>query len=339
MVENRSFSRRNFLKAGGAAGTALLGASFLTGSAASGVCAAASPTSRRAGGSGSPLADSFVRLTRSTQWQLVAVVPVGFRTYHPQGMAKVKDRFFVSSVEVIVRPEVYEQPIDGYDRSPGEGVGHLFEVGPDGTLLRQITLGEGTIYHPGGIDYDGEYVWVPVAEYRPDSHSIIYRVNPKTLEATEVFRFPDHIGGIVHNTDAGTLHGVSWGSRRLYRWTLNDSLEVTDADRPPEELYTLNKEHYIDYQDCQYVGGNMALCSGVVIYSTPEDPDLHFGGIDLVDLRTDTPAWQIPVTLWTESGLAMTLNPFFVEKSSGVLRFYFMPEDDNSRLFVYDAVV
>jgi hypothetical protein len=339
MFENPSFSRRNFLKVGGA-GTALLGASFVTGFAGSGARAIASPASQQmAGGSRSPLADAFVQLTRRTQWQQVAVVPVQFRTYHPQGMARVKDRFFVSSVETIVRPVLYEQPIDGYDRSPGEGVGHLFEIGQNGELLRQTKLGEGTIYHPGGIDYDGKYVWVPVAEYRPDSHSIIYRVNPNTLEATEVFRFPDHIGGIVHNTTAGTLHGVSWGSRRLYRWTLNNSLDVTDADRPPEELYTLNKEHYIDYQDCQYVGANMALCSGLVVYNTPKDPSFYFGGIDLVDLETDTPAWQIPVTLWTESGLVMTHNPVFVEKRSGALRYYFMPEDDNSRLFVYDAVV
>ena len=35
----------------------------------------------------------------------------------------------------------------------------------------------------------------------------------------------------------------------------------------------------------------------------------------------------------------MTLNPFFVERNRGALRFYFMPEDDSSRLFIYDAVV
>jgi hypothetical protein len=60
---------------------------------------------------------------------------------------------------------------------------------------------------------------VPVAEYRPNSRSIVYRVDPATMKADEVFRFPDHIGGIVRNTDDNTLHGVSWGSRRFYRWT------------------------------------------------------------------------------------------------------------------------
>ena len=54
------------------------------------------------------------------------------------------------------------------------------------------------------------------------------------MKATEVFRFKDHVGGIVHNTDDKTLHGVSWGSRRFYRFTLDDQGRVTNATcRPP----------------------------------------------------------------------------------------------------------
>jgi len=141
----------------------------------------------------------------------------------------------------------------------------------------------------------------------------------------------------LRNTKANTLHGVSWGSRRLYRWTLDDSLNAKDADRPPEALSTPDRQHYIDYQDCQYLGSGMALCSGVVVYETPKDPEFYFGGIDLVDLQDNSPVHQIPVTLWTEDGLVMTTNPFFVEEQPGGLRFYFMPEDDDSRLFIYDT--
>ena len=90
----------------------------------------------------------------------------------------------------------------------------------EGKLVADLKLGDGAIYHPGGIDYDGKDIWVPVAEYRPNSRSIIYRVDPATMKPTEMFRFADHIGGIVRNTDDNTLHGVSWGSRRFYRWTL-----------------------------------------------------------------------------------------------------------------------
>jgi hypothetical protein len=103
---------------------------------------------------------------------------------------------------------------DGYDRDTGEGAGHLFKFDKTGKLLADLPLGEGAVYHPGGIDYDGRYIWVPVAEYRPNSSAIVYRVDPATMKATEVFRYRDHIGGIVHNTDDNTLNGVSWGSRR-----------------------------------------------------------------------------------------------------------------------------
>jgi len=81
----------------------------------------------------------------------------------------------------------------------------------------------------------------------------------------------------------------------------------------------------------------MALCSEVVVYETPKDPEFCFGSMDLVSLQDIAPEHQIPVTLWTEDGLVMTLNPFFVEERDGALRFYFMPEDDNSRLFVYET--
>ena len=73
----------------------------------------------------------------------------------------------VSSVEVRVRTRRFPQLVDGYDRDVGEGVGHLFKVSLKGDLLTDLTLGEGAIYHPGGIDYDGRYIWVPVTEYRP----------------------------------------------------------------------------------------------------------------------------------------------------------------------------
>lgn len=83
------------------------------------------------------------------------------------------------------------------------------------------------------------------------------------MKSTEVFRFADHIGAIAHNTDDRTLHGVSWGSRRFYRWTLGPNERVTNAAVRPESIATINPSHYVDYQDCKYVGaGRTALKPG-----------------------------------------------------------------------------
>ena len=273
----------------------------------------------------SALADRVTTLTRDSEWRPIESVRIAFRTFHPQGMVKIGEMFFVSSVEV-------------KDRAGGVGIGHLFKIDSAGRLLADLTLGEGAIYHPGGIDYDGMSIWVPVAEYRPDSRSIIYRVDPSTMTAVEMLRFADHIGAIVHNTDDHTLHGVSWGSRRFYRWTLGRDGRVTNAGMSPEQLRTLNPSHYLDYQDCKYAGGRRMVCTGVTeMRQTPNAAPFRLGGIDLVDLRDGRPVHQVPVLLWTPSGLDMTHNPVWLESSAAGLRAYFMPEDDASTIYVYDA--
>jgi hypothetical protein len=261
------------------------------------------------------VADRVAKLTRASSWTLVRSVPIGFRTFHPQGMVKIGETLFVSSV-------------DG-NRDAMEGAGHLFKIDMAGMLIADLELGEGRIFHPGGIDYDGQYIWVSVAEYRPDSRTIVYRVDPGAMKATEMFRVADHIGAIVHDTDDNTLHGVSWGSRRFYRWTVGKEAGVTT---------TVNPSHYLDYQDCKYVGSHRMLCTGVTeIRQTPNAAPFRLGGVDLVNLADGRPLHQAPVLLWTASGLDMTHNPVWIEPSEGGLRAYFMPDDDQSTLYIYDA--
>lgn len=263
----------------------------------------------------SAVADRVMTLSRTSTWTLAASVPIAFRTFHPQGMVRIGDTLFVSSVEVI-------------DRDAGKGVGHLFKIDQAGNLLADLRLGEGALYHPGGIDYDGTHIWVPVAEYRPDSRTIVYRVDPAAMTAAEVFRFADHVGAIVHNTDRRTLHGVSWGSRRFFRWTMNGRLQETAA----------NPSHYLDYQDCKYLGRERMLCGGVTeLRLAPAAPAFRLGGIDLVSLADGRPLHQAPVLLWTAGGLDMTHNPIWIEPRGAGLRAYFMPEDDRSTLYIYDV--
>jgi Family of unknown function (DUF6454) len=284
------------------------------------------------------LAERVGRLTRDSAWRSVSSIPVAFPTHHPQGMVKVGDTFFVSSVEVRVPTVRFETPVDGYDRDPGQGVGHLFKMTMTGALISDLTLGEATMYHPGGIDYDGRHIWVSVAEYRPNSRSIVYRIDPEGMKAVEVFRYPDHLGGIVHNTDDHTLHAVSWGSRRFYRWTLDRNERVTNATVPPETLRRLNPSHYVDYQDCKYVGGRRMLCSGVTeIRPSRGGAPFRLGGLDLIDLRDGRPLHQVPVLLWTAGGLDMTHNPAWFEPAGTGIRAYFMPEDNASTIYVYET--
>ena len=303
-----------------------------------GACTTMTGPADRTVGAGATLADRVQQLSRGTTWRAVSTIPAQFDTQHPQGMVKIGDMLYISSVEITTPTKRFAQPQGDLDRDTGAGVGHLFKVDMKGNLVADLKLGEGSIYHPGGIDYDGRYIWVAVAEYRPNSRSIIYRVDPVTMQATEVFRWGDHIGGIVHNRDARTLHGVSWGSRRFYRWGLDGQDRVVDAGVPPEKLRVANPAHYIDYQDCKYLGGGRMLCSGLTNYQIRADaPRFALGGIEIVDLATNRVTFQVPIQLWTPSGLPMTQNPVWIEPTSSGLRAYFMPEDGRSSLYVYEA--
>lgn len=267
----------------------------------------------------------------------MAATPVAFDTFHPQGMVKVGDALFVSSVEVTTPTKRYPQPIDGLDRDAGAGVGHLFRMTLDGRRLADVTLGEGSVFHPGGLDFDGKNLWVAVAEYRPNSRAIVYRIDPSTLKPVEVLRVADHLGAIVHDPETRTLTGVSWGSRRFYRWTLDAQGRVADPQASLESRRTLNPSHYVDYQDCKYAGSRRMLCSGVAESRTAAGAPFSFGGLDLVSLDDGRPLHQVPLSLWTPNGASLARNPVYLEPTATGLRGYFMPEDNASTLYVYDT--
>ncbi len=289
---------------------------------------AAAPASARDG----DVAERVVALTRATPWTQVAAIPLRFRTFHPQGMVRIGEDFYLSSVEIRQAPVKYGTLREGYDRDPGAGVGHLFKFGPDGRLLADLILGEGTIYHPGGIDYDGHDIWVPISEYRPGSRAIVYRVDPATMTAREAFRASDHLGAIVHDTEAKALYGMSWGSRTIYRWPISDRGVVGKSER------RANPAQYVDYQDCHYAGRRRAVCGGIGDYEQGKGAQpFGLGGIELFDLHLGLPLWQVPVELRTPSGRPMTINPFWFAATPGGLRAWFVPDDNNSTLYVFDA--
>lgn len=270
-------------------------------------------------------------LGRATSWTLRERIPLNFATHHPQGLARVGDRLFLSSVEVIEPPVMYPEPVDGHDRSPGKGRGHVFVLDLSGRLLRHIAVGEGTMYHPGGIDADATSVWVPVAEYRPHSASIVYRIDLRTLRPVEVFRFADHVGGIAADPVSHRLYGVSWGSRTFFTW-----------DRKGTELARgANPGHFVDYQDCAYADRRAMLCTGVTAYPTRDGGVFELGGIALLDPATRRVRHEVPVQRWSRAGHVVTRNPVHLEAAGGAVRMWAAPDDGGegggTEILVYEA--
>ncbi|WP_028847792.1 DUF6454 family protein [Thermocrispum agreste] len=282
-----------------------------------------------------PLAEAIRQVDRSTAWRLVDRIPLAFETHHPQGLAAVGDKLFLSSVEIIERPTPYPEPDeDGYDRSPGKGVGHVFVLTRDGKLIRDIEVGEGpegTIYHPGGIDYDGRHVWVPVAEYRPNSSAIIYRIDPRTYRVTEEFGYRDHVGGVVVDRVTGDVHGVTWGSRRMVHWNRHGHLRKVEQ----------NVSHFIDYQDCAYVGSRKQLCTGITELATADGGRFELGGAALLDLRDNAILHEVPLPGFSTAGHTITRNPVLFEVDGDTLRMIAAPDDGEegagTELLVYET--
>lgn len=279
------------------------------------------------------LATAFRTLNNTTRWEKVGETPLAFEDHHPQGMVKIGDDFYISTVRIIERTERYDTPQDGMDRTAGVGEGYLLRFSPDGELLDQVQLGDGDAYHPGGIDFDGTSIWVPVAEYRPDSAAIVYRVDPATMTSEEVFRFPDHIGGVTLDRASNRLHGVSWGSRRFYEWQLGaDGAPVSTEAEP-----VMNPSFYVDYQDCHYAGPGHMLCGGLNRYGPDPDALVGVGGLDLIDLARKAPVHQLPIRHWVRPDLVMTQNPYFCEAGEGRIDCWFAPEDDQTVIHHFRA--
>lgn len=293
---------------------------------------------------GDAIARAFSTLSRATSWQLVEKVPLRFDAHHPEGVVRLGDRYVLSTVEVIEPTQRYQPPgtiIDGTDRTPGKGIGHLIAFDADGNLLADKRLDDGAnIYHPGGLDYDGRHIWVAVAEYRPNKPSIIYRVDPTTLAAEEVLRTPDHIGGIAHDTRRNRLVGLNWGARTAYTWKLA-------GRRTALRDTTVNPSHFVDYQDCKYLGRPRRfehpamLCGGIAglrhAGPTGEPVNYDLGGVAIVDVVTMRPFGELPFQEYTDQRQVATRNAVDVQIVDGRLRLYLVADDDQSNLLVYEA--
>ena len=235
---------------------------------------------------------------------------------------RLGDRYVLSTVEVIEPTQRYQPPgtiIDGTDRTPGKGIGHLIAFDGEGNLLADQRVDDGAnIYHPGGLDYDGRHLWVAVAEYRPNKPSIIFRVDPTSLATTEVLRTPDHIGGIGARPAARQLVRANWGSRPLHVEAAGHRQASADGpDREPS---------HSTVPACKYLGGRTGLerpamlCGGIPgLRAGPagEMVSHDLGGVAIVEERQHEAGQRAAVPRSTRtSGSVATRNAIDVQIAS-----------------------
>ncbi|MFT3747858.1 MAG: DUF6454 family protein [Agriterribacter sp.] len=267
-------------------------------------------------------------------WHLTDSIPLNFNTCHTQGLTKAGNYFYLTSVKVNRWPQKYASPKDGFDRDNGDGIGYLFKFNENGKLVDSIRLGKDAVYHPGGIDFDGKYIWAPVCEYRPFGKSMIYRVNPETMQATLITTIPDAIGAVAYNSDANELIGMNWGSRVFYKWKINNTRNKTSAILLHQKG-DINPHFYIDFQDCNYAGNGKMICAGLRSYKNAKGESIKLGGLELIDTQTYEAGLQLSLSEYTGKGVIVTNNPFYINITDGRLLCYFIPEDEESVLYIY----
>ena len=222
---------------------------------------------------------------------LLGVVLVEGPSHHVQGIDVEGGILWVTSV----------------DRTSRAGFLTRYDLA-SGRRLVSAEIHDGARFHPGGIQIDGDSVWVPVAEYRRDSSTWIERRDKVTLALLARFEVADHIGCLA--VADGVIWGGNWDSRHLYRWRLDGTL----IDKRTNPTGT-------KYQDIKIVDG-LLVASGL------GGPDK--GAIDWVDPTTLAVTRRI-VTGATDRGVPYTNEGMTVRGAS----LYLLPEDDPSRLFHY----
>lgn len=291
---------------------------------------------------GEAIIELFQNLSRTTTWKSIANISLEGDTFEPEGLVRLgPDRFVVSSGEYTELTKKYPRPIDGTDRTPGKGFAHLLVYNGKGERIADATItNKGAIeYHNGGIDYDGQSIWGTVSQYRPNSTAYVYKTDPSSLKPKTILRHSDHLGGVVHNTINNSLTTLNWGSRDAFTWALNQ-IVPDDCSIQKPQFTVQNPSYFVDYQDCKwlgqskiYNGASVMLCSGVAAL----DGQYHLGGVALVDAETMSPLAEVPIMLQSALGVRMTQNPVDVSVEDGRLRFYWLPDQRNSTLYVYEA--
>jgi hypothetical protein len=221
------------------------------------------------------------------------VVPLQSETNHVQGIDTDGRHLWVTSVDTPTRK--------GYLRRFGVA---------DGRLEAEIEVQDGERFHPGGIQADGDSVWMPVAEYRASSTSVIQRRNRTTLQLEFQFSVPDHIGCIAVTPEY--IIGGNWDSRDFYFW-----------DRRGTLIRKVTSETMNAYQDLKF-HANQVVASGTMAGRKGAVDWLEFPSLRLV--RRETVGNTDRGDALTREGMALVNNEI-----------WFLPEDGASRLFIFAA--
>jgi hypothetical protein len=223
--------------------------------------------------------------------QLLRSVELEGDTYHVQGVDFNNQSLWVTSV----------------DTTASKGRLHEFSLAT-GKMERTEEIQDGARFHPGGIASDEQSIWIPVAEYRRTSTSVIQRRNKRTLQLEFAFSVSDHIGCVAVTPDY--LIGGNWDSLEFYVW-----------DHSGKLLRTVSNETHNAYQDMKF-DGRYIVASGLLSDGSGAIDWIDFPSFHLVHrVKAERTDRQVP---FTREGMAIRGSQLLL-----------LPEDSPSRAFIF----
>lgn len=222
--------------------------------------------------------------------RLIEIVSLQSPAYHVQGIDTDGARIWTTSVDTANRR------------------GLLNEYSLKGERIRSVEIQDGDRFHPGGFALQGASLWIPVAEYRATSTSVIQKRNKHTLTVEFTFRVQDHIGCLAATSDL--LIGCNWDSRDFYVWNHAGKLLRKVANHSGNA-----------YQDVK-VDGSYLVASGLLAERS--------GAIDWLNLKSLALIYRMKAGS-TDRGASYTREGMCLFKQ----RLLLLPEDDPSRVFIY----
>jgi len=209
--------------------------------------------------------------------------------HHVQGLDLDRDHFWVTSVDAAG----HKGYLDQFNRATAK-----FE--------RRIDVTDGPRFHPGGFSIHGDFIWVPVAEYKPHSTAVLEEIDKRTLAIKRKLPVADHIGCLAVTND--NLIAGNWDARQFYV-----------LDFSGKQLRVVENTETNHYQDMKFVNG-MLVASGVFNRTSGAIDWLQWPSLKLMR-RLHSGATDRG-TLYTQEAMALQGRDL-----------YLVPEDGPSRLF------
>ncbi len=153
-----------------------------------------------------------------------------------------------------------------------------------GVFLQRLELTDGARYHTGGFSIADHSLWVPVAEYKPNSTTVLEEIDTDSLRIRRKIRVADHLGCVA--ASGHYLVAGNWDSQQFY------VIDLTGQ----EPMRVMRNPSTTNYQDMKFIDGQLVASgyrswvSGTIDWidfpSMKIVKTLHTGAIDYVNSLT-----------------------------------------------------